>query len=67
MLDEVKIVESSKFQVFSNPFKTEISIQTLSGPTQVNPKFKFPSQKLVSSVKQGRQGKELKFKRLNVH
>jgi hypothetical protein len=44
-MDEVKIVESSKLQVFSNPSKTETPSRTLSGPTWVSPEFKISQQK----------------------
>jgi hypothetical protein len=45
MMDEVKIVESSKLQVFSNPSKIETLSRTLSGPTRVSLEFKIPQQK----------------------
>jgi hypothetical protein len=41
-MDEVKIVKSSKLQVFSNPSKSETPSRTLSGPTRVSLEFKIP-------------------------
>jgi hypothetical protein len=42
VMNEVKIVESSKHQVFFNPSKTETPSRTLSGPTRVSLEFKIP-------------------------